>query len=138
MSNLSKTKRAENLRAETTALIVQWRVPATETAATAIHRESLPIHAERSENCSMVKITLKINGMACSMCETHINDQIRQNFSVKKVSSSHKNGETVILAEDELDEEKLKAVIEKTGYDLLDVSVEPYQKKDGFLSFLKF
>lgn len=86
----------------------------------------------------MVKITLKINGMACSMCETHINDQIRQNFSVKKVSSSHKNGETVILAEDELDEEKLKAVIEKTGYDLLDVSVEPYQKKDGFLSFLKF
>ncbi len=36
----------------------------------------------------MVKITLKINGMMCGMCESHINDVIRKTFPVKKVSSS--------------------------------------------------
>ena len=36
----------------------------------------------------MVKITLDIEGMACGMCEAHVNDAIRKAFSVKKVSSS--------------------------------------------------
>ena len=43
----------------------------------------------------MIKTTLKIDGMACSMCEAHINDCIRKNFKIKKVSSLHKKGETV-------------------------------------------
>ena len=43
----------------------------------------------------MVKTTLKIDGMMCSMCEAHMNDLVRQNCSVKKVTSSAKNGETV-------------------------------------------
>ena len=32
----------------------------------------------------MVKITLEIQGMACGMCASHINDTIRKNFGVKK------------------------------------------------------
>ncbi len=47
----------------------------------------------------MFQITLKIQGMMCGMCESHINDAIRQAFPVKKVTSSHTKGETVILAE---------------------------------------
>ena len=47
----------------------------------------------------MVQITLKIQGMMCGMCESHINDAIRQAFPVKKVTSSHTKGETVILAD---------------------------------------
>ena len=39
----------------------------------------------------MIKTTLGINGMACGMCESHINDVVRRNFKVKKVSSSFKN-----------------------------------------------
>ena len=45
----------------------------------------------------MLKITLKIDGMACGMCESHINDVIRNNFDVKKVSSSHKDKKTEIF-----------------------------------------
>ena len=41
------------------------------------------------EVCKTVKITLDIEGMACSMCEAHVNDTIRKNFPVKKVSASH-------------------------------------------------
>ena len=37
----------------------------------------------------MVKFTLGVEGMACGMCESHINDEIRKNLKVKKVSSSH-------------------------------------------------
>ena len=36
----------------------------------------------------MLKITLGIDGMQCSMCEAHINDTIRRS-PVKKVTSSH-------------------------------------------------
>ena len=40
----------------------------------------------------MIQTTIKVSGMACSMCEAHINDTIRGAFSVEKVSSSHSKG----------------------------------------------
>ena len=40
----------------------------------------------------MVKITLEVEGMACGMCEAHVNDAIRKAFPVKKVTSSHTKG----------------------------------------------
>ena len=58
--------------------------------------------------CIMVKITLQIEGMACGMCETYVNDATRKAFPVKKVTSSHNKGQTEILAEAQLDEELLK------------------------------
>ena len=44
----------------------------------------------------MIQTTVKVSGMACSMCEAHINDTIRTAFPVEKVSSSHSKGETVV------------------------------------------
>lgn len=82
----------------------------------------------------MRKTTLKINGMMCGMCESHINDIIRSNFTVKKVSSSYKKGETVILSESDILKEQLKQVIDATGYELVDVMSEDYEKK-GFFHF---
>ncbi len=69
----------------------------------------------------MTQTVLKIEGMACGMCESHVNDAIRNNFSVKKVKSSHKKGETVIKSEEPLDAEKLKKVIADTGYTLVSI-----------------
>ena len=84
----------------------------------------------------MVKITLEIEGIACGMCESHINDAVRKAFAVKKVSSSHTKGRTEILAESPLEEEKLKAAIEATGYTVRSIRTEPYEKK-GFSLFRK-
>ena len=84
----------------------------------------------------MVKITLEIEGMACGMCESHINDAVRKAFAVKKVSSSHTKGRTEILAESPLEEEKLKASIEATGDTVRSIRTEPYEKK-GFSLFRK-
>ena len=79
----------------------------------------------------MVQITLKIDGMACGMCESHINDAVRAKFPVKKVTSSHAKGETVILSDEDISEETLRAVIEPTGYKVLGYASEPYEKKGG-------
>ena len=69
----------------------------------------------------MIETKLKIEGMACGMCESHINDAIRNGFTVKKVKSSHKKGETVIKSEEPLDREKLKKIIADTGYTLVSI-----------------
>ncbi len=77
----------------------------------------------------MIKATLKIDGMMCGMCESHINDVVRQSFTVKKVSSSYKKGFTEILSEQELDEAALRDKIGAIGYKVLEIRQEPYEKK---------
>ena len=83
----------------------------------------------------MTETILKVDGMACGMCENHINDTVRNKFSVQKVTSSHTKGETVILSEQELDIDALKAAIAETGYTVKGAQSHPYEKK-GFLSSL--
>lgn len=77
----------------------------------------------------MVKIIAKVEGMACGMCEAHVNEAIKKAFVVKEVTSSHKDNVTEILAEEPLDETKVKEVIEDEGYTVLGVSTEEYKKK---------
>ena len=80
----------------------------------------------------MVKTVLKIDGMMCGMCEAHMNDLIRKNFKVKKVTSSAKDGETVIISDAELDIPWAKEQIKDIGYELVDYTSEPYEKKGLF------
>ena len=80
----------------------------------------------------MIKTTLHINDMACGMCESHVNDAIRNAFKIKKVSSSHTKKKTEILSEQPLDEKKLQEVITATGYTMTGIDSEPYEKKGLF------
>ena len=84
----------------------------------------------------MIKTVLKVNGMMCGMCEAHMNDLVRKNFNVKKVTSSVKGGETVVISEENLDIPFLKKEIKEIGYELVDVHTELYEKK-GFFYFGK-
>ena len=86
------------------------------------------------EEQPMLKTTLEIDGMMCGMCESHLNDLIRQKFNVKKVSSSHSKGTTEIISEESLDEDKLREEIAGIGYTLKAVNTEEYVKK-GFSLF---
>jgi hypothetical protein len=52
------------------------------------------------------------------------------------VTSSHAKKETVILTEETIEESRLKDVIAKTGYELIGMETEPYEKK-GFLGLFK-
>ena len=80
----------------------------------------------------MLKISIKVDGMMCGMCESHVNDAVRKAFPVKKVTSSHSKGETVILTESDIDEAVLRTAIDATGYEVKAVAKEPYEKKGLF------
>ena len=81
----------------------------------------------------MYKTTVRIDGMACGMCEAHICDAIRNTFTdAKKVSASRSKGVACFLTEDMPDEGKLKSVIEATGYEYISVLSEPYVKRGLF------
>ncbi len=80
----------------------------------------------------MTKLTVKVDGMVCGMCEAHVNDAVRAAFPVKKVTSSHTKGETVILTERDIDEQALRDAIGATGYEVQSVTAEPYEKKGLF------
>ena len=73
--------------------------------------------------------------MACSVECAIPHPAVRAAFPVKKVTSSHAKGETVILTEQDIDDAKLKEVIDKTGYEMGTVTREPYEKKGLFSAF---
>lgn len=85
----------------------------------------------------MIRITVGIEGMACGMCEAHINDAVRRSFSVKKVTSSRAKKQTIIIAENDIPERELKKVILEAGYEVVSVNCEPYEKKGLFGRMIK-
>ncbi len=80
----------------------------------------------------MKKIIIEVDGMMCNMCENHVNEAVRNNFNVKKVTSSHKKGVTEILTEDSIEKDSLTKVISDLGYTVGDVEEEDYKKKGLF------
>ena len=84
----------------------------------------------------MIETIVQVDGMMCGMCESHINDAIRSHFQVRKVSSSHSKGRTVIRSQEALDQAQLRQVIDATGYKALDVVSRPLEKR-GLLGRLK-
>ena len=84
----------------------------------------------------MIRTTVQVSGMACGMCEAHMNDAVRSAFPVKKVSSSRTRGETVIESEAPLDQERLRQVINNTGYQMLSAAEKEISKKSLIRSIL--
>ena len=77
----------------------------------------------------MWKYTVQVDGMMCGMCEAHTNDAVRKALPVKKISSSHTKKQTLVVTEDEIDEEVLRKAITDTGYYVGTITKEPYKKK---------
>ena len=85
----------------------------------------------------MIEITMKVDGMQCGMCESHVNDAVRKAANVKKVTSSHVANTTTIVADDNVDVDAIKQSIQKEGYVVSDVQTKPYQKKGLFATLFK-
>ena len=78
----------------------------------------------------MEQITLKVDGMMCGMCESHVNEAVRKAFpKAKQVTSSHSKGQTVILTEEDIPEAALRVAMEPTGYQVLGYKEEPIRKR---------
>ena len=87
----------------------------------------------------MIQTTIGVGGMACEMCEAHINDAIRKAFPVKSAKSDRRKKQCVVVSEEPLDEALAAKAITDAGYDFLSIASEPYQKKGllGPLSALR-
>jgi copper chaperone CopZ len=81
----------------------------------------------------MNKVTVKIEGMMCGMCESHIRDTIRKVFpNAKKVKASRTRKEASFLIEEPADAAKLEKAITDTGYTFLSVESEAFVKRGFF------
>lgn len=77
----------------------------------------------------MIKYVLKVDGMKCGMCESHINDIVRKYADIKKVKSSHISGTTTIIAKHEIDIDGIIIAIKESGYLVFDITKEHFEKK---------
>ena len=76
-----------------------------------------------------IKYTLGVRGMRCGECEAHVSNAIRNNFTVKKVKANRHKKVVEIYATNSLDEDKLKEVIDQTGYYYLGIINKEVAKK---------
>ncbi|MGM9942092.1 MAG: heavy-metal-associated domain-containing protein [Bulleidia sp.] len=82
----------------------------------------------------LIETTLQIEGMACAMCESHVQDLIHRNFDVRKVKADHRKGTVVITSRQPLSQQKLQESLSSIGYPLLSLSSRPVPSKH-FLFF---
>lgn len=80
----------------------------------------------------MIELKIEVQGMACGMCESHVNDVVRRVMGVKKVSSSHVKNQTVVVAEDDVNQEEIINAIKTQGYSVGITEVKPYVKHGLF------
>ena len=69
-----------------------------------------------NQDSRLIQTRVEVEGMMCGMCEAHVNDAVRKAIPVKKVSSSHTKGETIILTEGTPDMQLIRKAISDTGY----------------------
>ena len=81
----------------------------------------------------MNRITMKIDGMMCGMCEAHICDTIRKAVpSAKRVTASRSKKQASFLTDAAVDTDLLKKAVDETGYACLSIESAPYEKKGWF------
>lgn len=76
----------------------------------------------------MYKTIADIDGMSCGMCEAHVQDAIRKSLPVHKAKANVGTHSLEIIADQAYDQAALKKVLDPTGYRVLAVSSEPYEK----------
>ena len=80
----------------------------------------------------MVELTVEVEGMKCGMCESHVNDVVRRVDGVKKVTSSHTKNQTVVVAEDNVNQEEIVRAVTAQGYGVGRMECAPYVKRGLF------
>lgn len=80
----------------------------------------------------MIELIIEVEGMKCGMCESHVNDVVRRVSGVKKVNSSHAKNQTVVIAEDSVNQDEIVKAIAAQGYGVGRTEAKPYDKRGLF------
>ena len=84
----------------------------------------------------MYKTKIKIDGMSCNMCESHVNNSIRKKLDPKKVTSSHKSGNVNIITNDKISKEQIIEALDNTGYKVISFEQEDFEEKKSIFNKL--
>ena len=86
----------------------------------------------------MIKYTFKVEGMHCEKCEAKVNAGIKSTVPVKSVTSSHVDGETIVVCKENVNVTEIKKVIVGLGHKILDTKTEEVkEEKKNIFSFFK-
>ena len=81
----------------------------------------------------MFQTTMKVDGLACGMCEGNVEDAILRAYpQTRKVDVSHSMGEVRFLTEEPPEEKTLRRAIRETGFSFVSCETVPYEKKRPF------
>lgn len=81
----------------------------------------------------MKKAMVKVRGMACSMCEAHVQQALRNEIEgLRQLKASHRKAEVTFLCESRVAEDKIKKVITALGYDYVSTEWTEENKKGMF------
>ena len=80
------------------------------------HEGKRKLKASAYSGKGRVKILIQVDGMMCGQCEAHVNEAVRKNCNIQKVSSSNTKGLTTIIAPEDISDEEIRDAIESTGY----------------------
>lgn len=64
----------------------------------------------------MNKFILGIDGMACSMCEAHVQNAIRKNIKIESVKASRTKKNLIVITPVDLTEVDFHTILDPTGY----------------------
>lgn len=84
----------------------------------------------------MKEYRFEVRGMACEMCENHINAALRQCAEIKSIKSDRKKNAVSIIAES-LDTGLAAEKIRSLGYEVGTIRESVYEKKSLFSRFKK-
>ncbi len=64
----------------------------------------------------MNKYILGIDGMACGMCELHVEEAISKSLKAKKIKASHIKNNLIVITDLEMSEDDYHKILDPTGY----------------------
>ena len=84
----------------------------------------------------MTKV-MKVEGMMCGMCESHVAEALRKVPGVQSAKASRSKKEARVVCDGDVADQALLAAVNATGYEASDVRTEEDRPKKGLFGFGK-
>lgn len=85
-----------------------------------------------SDKAEKIETTVRIDGMACGMCEAHVCDALRTILPGYRISASHGRGTATLIGDAAPDENTVRTALDGTGYRVLGIESAPHRRRGLF------
>ncbi len=75
-----------------------------------------PKNKQKEASMPITEKTFKVEGMMCSHCEAHVQDELKKIKGIEEAIASHEKGEVLVKFSKNVDDKKVSDAIKKAGY----------------------